>query len=142
MNRFEFVRAGMFEHPLHHACELTCVSAADGQAHLTFTINDFSSNPQGTLHGGVLYALMDVACFCAVGTRLPVAQHAVSVDVGTTLLRAGRLGEIVHLRTRVDRLGRTLACMRAEAFVIRDGTEVMIATGHVNKAVISAPEPG
>ena len=139
-NRLELVRDFILAHPLHRACELAFVQAADGKAELTFQINDFCANPQGTLHGGILYALMDVSCFFAVGTLLPVTQHAVSVDVGTTLLRAGRRGDTVHLRSQVDRLGRTLAAMRVEAFVIKDGEEKLLATGHVNKAIIDAPE--
>ncbi|MCH8544896.1 MAG: PaaI family thioesterase [Alcanivorax sp.] len=142
-NRLDLVREFVLAHPLHLACELSFVSAANGEAELTFRINDFCASPQGTLHGGILYALMDVSCFFAVGTLLPTNQHAVSVDVGTTLLRAGRKGDLVHLRAHVDRLGRTLAAMRVEAAVIMEnGEEQLLATGHVNKAIIDAPEAG
>ncbi|MBZ2190362.1 PaaI family thioesterase [Alcanivorax sp. JB21] len=138
-SRLDLVREFILAHPLHHACELAFVSAAEGKATLTFQINDFCASPQGTLHGGILYALMDVSCFFAVATLLPADQHAVSVDVGTTLLRAGQRGDTVYLRAHVDRLGRTLAAMRVEASVIVNGEEKLLATGHVNKALISAP---
>ena len=42
------------------------------------------------------------------------------------------------LRGRADRIGRTLAAMRAEAYAVNaDGEERLIATGSVTKSILS-----
>ncbi len=124
-------------HPLHQACELELISAADGRSEVRFPVNDFTTNPQGALHGGIVYALMDVACFFAVISKLPPEQHAVTTETHSSVLRAASKGERVIIRAHVDRLGRTLAAMRAEAYAVNaEQQERLIATGSVTKAII------
>lgn len=138
MSRLELVREAVLNHPLHRACELTLQHSAGGRAEVRFAVNSFSANPQGALHGGVLYAMMDVACFFAVVPELAPDQHPVSIEVHTSILRPALLGETVILRSRVDRIGRTLAAMRAEALVQEaDGSERLIATGSVTKSILT-----
>ncbi|MEE4249527.1 MAG: PaaI family thioesterase [Alcanivoracaceae bacterium] len=138
MSRLQQVREGVLNHPLHRACDLELVHSADGRAEVRFAVNDFSANPQGALHGGILYAMMDVACFFAVVPQLNNDQHPVSVEVHTSVLRAALHGETVVIRSWVDRLGRTLAAMRCDALVINeDGSERLIGTGNVTKSILT-----
>ena len=139
MQTLEQITETVLAHPLHSACELDLVEAGNGAAVLTFAVNDFSTNPQGALHGGILYALMDVACFFAVMTRLSEDQHPVSVEVHTSVLRAARAGETVRMEARLDRLGRTLAASRCEAYAQGStGEPRLIATGSVTKAIVTS----
>lgn len=125
------------EQPLHKACGAHLVSSANGHAEIEFQVNAFASNPHGALHGGILYAMMDEACYVAVAPLLAPDQHAVSIEVHTSLLRAALSGETVRLRSQVDRLGRTLAAMRVEAFAVNaEGQERLIGTGNVTKSVL------
>lgn len=126
-------------HPLHAACGLEVLASADGHSEIGFAVNEFSGNVIGTLHGGVLYAMADVAAFMALLSVIPAGRHGVTADIQVTVLRAARVGERVRVRGKVDRLGRGLANMRAEAFVQRPEGEVLIATAAVNKALIDAP---
>ena len=136
MSRLEEVRDDVLAHPLHRDCELALTSAGDGRSEVRFAVNDFTANPMGALHGGILYALMDVACFFAVVPSLPAGQQPVTVETHNSVLRAALKGESVVIRARLDRLGRTLAAMRAEALAVNDqGEERLIATGSVTKAI-------
>lgn len=138
MSRLEQVHNGVLSHPLHQACELELRHSVDGRAEVCFKVNDFTANPQGALHGGILYAMMDVACFFAVVPQLAENQHPVSVEVHTSILRAALQGETVVIRSWVDRLGRTIAAMRCDALVINaDGSERLIGTGNVTKSVLT-----
>lgn len=138
MSRLQQVREGVLSHPLHRACGLELVHSAGGRAEVRFAVNDFTVNPQGALHGGILYAMMDVACFFAVVPQLNEDQHPVSVEVHTSVLRAAQQGETVVIRSWVDRLGRTLAAMRCDALVINaDGSERLIGTGNVTKSILT-----
>ena len=135
--RLKNMQAAIEAQAFHRDCELQLVEAGDDGAEIRFRVNDYTSNPQGALHGGILYAMLDVACFFAVITQLPEDRHPVSVEVHTSVLRAALRGETVRVRSHLDRLGRTLAAMRAEAFAVTDeGEERMIATGSVTKAIL------
>lgn len=129
----------MHAQPLHKACELQVLSSAEGRSEIRFAVNAFSGNVIGTLHGGVLYAMVDVAAFMALLSVIPEGQHGVTADIQVSVLRAVKVGESVHVRGRVDRVGRNLANMRAEAFVHTEAGERLIATGTVVKALIAAP---
>ncbi|EKF74393.1 hypothetical protein A11A3_09340 [Alcanivorax hongdengensis A-11-3] len=138
MSHFDATRDEVLALPFHRACELSVAHAEAGVCHTRFPVNAFTRNPAGALHGGIVYALLDVTCFLAVMTQLAEDQHAVTIETHTSMLRAASDGEQVEIRARVDRLGRTLAAMRAEVFALgEDGRERLIATGSVTKAVLS-----
>lgn len=129
----------ILDHPLHAASGLALQKSADGLSEITFAVNDFTGNVIGTLHGGILYAMVDVAAFMALLSVIPDGLHGVTADIQVSVLRAAKRGDAVTVRGRVDRVGRTLANMRAEAFVISAEGERLIATGTVVKSLIQAP---
>ncbi len=137
MSRLDVVRDDVLAHPLHRACELELLHAAEGSSELRFQVNDFTASPLGTLHGGILYALMDVSCFFAAASLLSDDQAPVTVETHSSVLRAAKKNESVLLRARTDRIGRTLAAMRTEAFAVNEaGEERLIATGSVTKSIL------
>lgn len=140
MSQLNQVKSSVLDHPFHQACGLTLEACENGEAHTRFPVNQFTGNPQGALHGGILYALMDVTSYLALASVLEEGRLAVSVDVNTSVLRAARQGQDVQIISRVDRLGRTLAAMRCEAWVDIEGQRKLIATGHVTKSVLE-PRP-
>jgi len=97
MSRLEEVRDSVLAHPLHRACELELLSAGEGRSEVRFTVNEFTTNPMGALHGGIVYALMDVACFFAVVPSLSADQQPVTVETHSSVLRAAMKGETVVL---------------------------------------------
>lgn len=135
----ERVRGVVEAQPLHRAAGLEIVSAAEGRCEIRYAVNDFTANPQGMLHGGIICLMHDVADFLAVASLLPAEKHAVTADTQTTILRPATRGETIIVRAQVDRVGRTLAFMRSETFA-RDseGRERLVATGTLTKAVTSA----
>lgn len=135
-SRLDEVKDGVLDHPFHKACELTLISAGDGKAEVTFKVNAFTVNPQGALHGGILYGMIDVACFFAVVPMLAPDQHPVSVETHVSILRAAKTGETITIRSWTDRVGRTLAAMRADVFAGEGEQQRLIATGNVTKSVL------
>ena len=139
MSRLDVARDEVLAHPLHRACELELIQAGEGTSELRFQVNDFTTNPLGALHGGITYALMDVACFFAAVPLLEDDQAPVTIETLSSVLRAAFKGETVILRGKADRIGRTLAAMRAEAYAVNDaGEERLIATGSVTKSIIKS----
>lgn len=138
-DRRAIATARILSHPLHAASSLSILGSEGGCSEITFEVNDFTANVIDTLHGGILYALIDVAAFMALLSVIPEGKHGVTADIQVSMLRAAARGDTVHVRGRVDRVGRTLANMRAEAFVLTPEGERLIATGTVVKSLIPAP---
>ena len=91
-------------------------------------------NPVGLLHAGVIYSLMDVACFLALIQQLEDDEHAVTHDLTVSLLRPVSPGKRVDITGTVLRRGRQVAFMRADATV--DGQ--VVAAAQVTKSVVRA----
>lgn len=53
---------------------------------------EFHMNPLGSVHGGVIAALLDTACGCAVHSTLPAGIGYTSLDLNTRFLRPVRAG--------------------------------------------------
>lgn len=130
-------RESVLAHPFHRACGLELHSAADGSAEIAIDMNEFTVNPEGSLHGGIVYAFVDVASFFAAVSKLDGHQHPVSIETHVSLLRAAGSGDRVTIQARVDRLGRTLAAMRAEVHADNGERQRLIATASVTKAILA-----
>lgn len=136
--RLDAIRTELQGLPFHQACELVLNNTDAGKATITFAVNDFTSNPHGALHGGILYAMMDVACFWAVIPQIGINQHPVSVEVNTSLVRAAYSDETVEIKSWVDRIGNSLAAMRCEAYAVdQKSHKRLIATGSVTKSILT-----
>ncbi|MDK3255799.1 PaaI family thioesterase [Blastococcus capsensis] len=119
--------------PLHRFLGVELRDARDPSAGIRFPVGEAAQNPAGMLHGGIVYALLDVASFLALLPSLGDGEHAVTHDVAASLLRPVAAGATVELSATVLRRGRAVAFMRAEATV--DG--VLVATGQVTKTVLT-----
>lgn len=137
MSQLDQVREGVLAHAFHQQCELELLKAGEGRASTRFAVNDFTANPQGALHGGILYAMLDVSCFFAVVSVLEPDRHPVSIEVHTSVLRAATREDRVRIDAWTDRVGGRVASMRAEAWAENDAGERLIATGTVTKSLIS-----
>ncbi|TFV51880.1 PaaI family thioesterase [Blastococcus sp. TF02A_35] len=118
--------------PLHRFLGVELRDRQDPSAGIRFQVGTASENPARLLHGGVVYALLDVASFLALLPSLGPGEHAVTHDVAASLLRPVSSGATVDVVATVLRRGRAVAFMRAEATV--DG--VLVASGQVTKSVV------
>lgn len=98
-----------------------------GEVTVTAAFRTELTQQHGSLHAGVVAALLDTACGYAAFSLMPVGSGVVSVEFKTNLLAPAR----TDLRTvgRVLRAGRTLSVCTATA-TGSDGTPVatMLAT--------------
>lgn len=128
--------------PLHKACELEVLRASGGTSEVRFRVNDFTANITGHLHGGILYAMIDVGCFMAMASLLAPGRHGVTADIQVSVLRPAVKGETVLVRGKADRIGRTLANLRAEAYAVGNEGERLIGTGTLIKALVDREKLG
>jgi uncharacterized protein (TIGR00369 family) len=120
--------------PLHRFLGMELRDDADPAAGIWFPVAEPTLNPGGLLHAGVMYTLMDVACFLALIGHLGDDEHAVTHDLTVSLLRPVSAGKRVDITGTVLRRGRAVAVMRADATV--DGT--IVAAAQVTKSVVRA----
>jgi uncharacterized protein (TIGR00369 family) len=120
--------------PLHGYLGMQLRDAGDPAAGIWFPVAAPTLNPSGLLHAGVIYTLMDVACFLALIDSLGDDEHAVTHDLTVSLLRPVSAGKRVDITGTVLRRGRSVAFMRADATV--DGQ--VVAAAQVTKSVVRA----
>ena len=89
------------------------------------TLRPELTNGHGTLHGGVISALIDAAIGVAV-IALAGGRPAGTVEMKVNFLRPGVEGKF-RCRSRILKLGRTLAFGEA---VVRDAHGRVVATGN------------
>jgi len=120
--------------PLHRFLGMELQDAGDPAAGIWFRVTGPTLNPGGLLHAGVIYTLMDVACFLALIGSLADDEHAVTHDLTVSLLRPVSPDKRVDIVGSVLRRGRAVAVLRAEATV--DGR--LVAAAQVTKSVVPA----
>ena len=118
--------------PLHRFLGMELRDPAEPSAGIWFPVAPPAQNQAAVLHGGVVYTLMDVACFLALIAHLGDEEHAVTHDLTVSLLRPVSPEKRVDLTGTVLRRGRAVAFMRAEAVVDGD----LVATAQVTKSVV------
>lgn len=79
-------------------------------------------NSSGSLHGSVAATAVDWAGGLAVAAWDLRAQTGVSVDIHVSYLAGARLGQVVEVEGRVDRVGGSLAFTTVEIWKV-DGLE-------------------
>ena len=125
--------AAVLSLPLHRFVGVELLDPAAPEDGIAFPVGPSAQNQAQLLHGGVVTALLDVACFLALLPQLGAEQHAVTHDLSVSLLRPVPAGSRVELVGQVLRLGRAVAFLRAEARV--DGR--LVATAQVTKTVLA-----
>ena len=118
---------------LHRFLDVALLDPAEPSAGIVFPVQDAAVNNLGLLHGGVVTALLDVACYLALLPSLGANEHAVTHDLTVSLIRAVPRGALVQVRGHVVRRGSRIVFLRGEATV--DGTVVAVA--QVTKSMIS-----
>ncbi len=87
--------------PLVRLLGIEIVKAASGYALVALNVKERHLNSLGTLHGGVIASLNDVACGIAVNTLLTPGFTGVSLDLRVEFINPAGIGK-VHCEARVS----------------------------------------
>lgn len=102
-------------------------SITAGQLEIHFGFKPTLTQQNGFLHAGAVTSVMDSACGYAAMTVAPENHDVLSVEFKVNLL-APAAGELFIVRSAVKRAGKTLTIVTADAFVVKDNGEKLIAT--------------
>jgi uncharacterized protein (TIGR00369 family) len=101
----------------------------EGTAELSLPIEPHLTNSLGTVHGGVIMSLLDVALCTAARTLHPQSTGVVTIDMSTSFIGGGSGGTLVA-QARVLRDTKSMTFVEAEA-KNEDGSLVAKAMGTV-----------
>jgi uncharacterized protein (TIGR00369 family) len=101
----------------------------EGTAQLSLPIEPHLTNSLGTVHGGVIMSLLDVALCTAARTLHPESTGVVTIDMSTSFIGGGS-GAKLLADARVLRDTKTMTFVEAEA-KNQDGSLVAKAMGTV-----------
>jgi len=101
----------------------------EGSAQLSLPIEPHLANSLGTVHGGVIMSLLDVALCTAARTLHPESTGVVTIDMSTSFIGGGS-GARLLADARVLRDAKTMTFVEAEA-KNEDGSLVAKAMGTV-----------
>jgi uncharacterized protein (TIGR00369 family) len=101
----------------------------EGSARLSLPVEPHLTNSLGTVHGGVILSLLDVALCTAARTLHPDSMGVITIDLSASFIGGGS-GERLTAEARVLKDGRSMSFVEAEA-KNEDGSLVAKAIGTV-----------
>jgi uncharacterized protein (TIGR00369 family) len=110
-----FARQGLMTH-----WGVRLVSASKGCVEFALPKSDKVTQQQGSIHGGAMGAMADIACGYAALTVAPEGMEVTTVEYKVNMM-AAPVGESLHVVGEVKRAGRTLAVCQAEMFDVSNG---------------------
>jgi uncharacterized protein (TIGR00369 family) len=85
-----------------------------GTAKLSLPVEPHLKNSLGTVHGGVIMSLLDVALCTAARTLHPESVGVITIDLSTSFIGGGS-GERLLAEARVLKDGRSMSFVEGEA---------------------------
>lgn len=124
--------ARIYELPLHQFLGVRDLSFPEkGRSSLWVDVNISTQNLFGVVHGGVYYTLCDLAAYAAAMSFVPDDSYMVTHDLHVSVIRPVSEGAI-EFRGTVERVGRTVAFLSAEAW----SGDKLVANARVTKSVL------
>jgi len=104
------------------------LSAEEGRAVVSLRAEERHLNPNGTVHGGVVYTLVDVSMAEALRTMIEGDERPVTIEIKVNYLEPGRPGTLTST-AQVRKGGKRLTIVEAEVTQEDDSEVVALATG-------------
>jgi uncharacterized protein (TIGR00369 family) len=125
----EFARDYQKRIPFIQHLQMHTESLGKGTARLSVPVEKHLTNSLGTVHGGVIMSLLDVALCTAARTLHPESVGVITINLSTSFIGAGS-GATLYAEARVMKDGRSMSFVEGEA-KNEDGTLVAKAVATV-----------
>lgn len=127
--RLQFTREYQKKIPFVSHLKILTETLGQGAARLSLPIEAHLTNSFGTVHGGVILSLLDVALCTAARTLHPESTGVITIDLSTSFIGAGS-GAKLLAEARVMKDTRSMSFVEGEA-KNEDGSLVAKAIGTV-----------
>ena len=125
----KFTREYQKRIPFIQLIQVSTDELGHGTARLSLPVQTQVTNSLGSVHGGVILSLLDVALCTAARTLHPNSQGVFTINLSTSFIGAGT-GERLIAEARVLKDGRSMSFVEGEARNA-DGSLVAKAVGTV-----------
>ncbi len=136
----EFARKYQAKIPFIAHLKIQTEELGRGSARLSLPVEPHLTNSLGTVHGGVIMSLLDVALCTAARTLHPDSVGVVTIDMSTSFIGGGQ-GDRLLAEARVLKDGRSMTFVEGEA-KNADGSLVAKAIGTVRVRMPEAKKGG
>ena len=127
--KVEFAREYQKKIPFVSHLRILTETLGQGTAHLSVPVEPHLTNSLGTVHGGVIMSLLDVALCTAARTLHPESVGVITITMSTSFIGGGK-GAKLLADARVLKDGNSMSFVEAEA-KNDDGSIVAKAIGTV-----------
>ena len=110
----EFAREYQKRIPFITHLKILTEALGEGSARLSLPIEPHLTNSLGTVHGGVIMSLLDVALCTAARTLHPESSGVITINLSTSFIGAGG-GAKLYAEARVLKDARSLSFVEGEA---------------------------
>ena len=114
MNALEFTRDYQKRIPFLQHLKIQTDELGQGTARLSLPVEREFTNSLGTVHGGVIMSLLDVAVCTAARTLHPESIGVITIDMSVSFIGGGT-GQRLNADARVLRDGRSMSFVEGEA---------------------------
>lgn len=114
MMEVEFAREYQKKIPFVSHLKILTEELGEGTARLSLPVEPHLKNSLGTVHGGVIMSLLDVALCTAARTLHPDSIGVITIDLSTSFIGGGKGSRLVA-ESRVLRDGKSMIFVEAEA---------------------------
>ena len=108
---------------------------SDGTGKAQLIVSERHMNPNGVVHGGALFTLVDTAMGASLMQRLDEGEICATLQISMNFLRPVVSGDVVECEARVVNKGRRFGNVRGELYV----QEKLVGTADGNFAIMRAP---
>ena len=108
---------------------------SDGTGKAQLIVSERHLNPNGVVHGGALFTLVDTAMGASLMQRLDEGEICATLQISMNFLRPVVSFDVVECEARVVNKGRRFANVRGELYV----QEKLVGTADGNFAIMQAP---
>ena len=113
-DRLAFTREYQKKIPFVQHLKILTEELGQGTARLSLPVAPEFTNSLGTVHGGVIMSLLDVALCTAARTLHPDSIGVITIDLSTSFIGGGS-GERLFAEARVLKDARTMSFVEGEA---------------------------
>lgn len=118
--------------PFHRFLGIKIIKNGPGFAWIELSPTEKTINTAGVIHGGIVYALLDLAAYIAILPLLHDNQNGVTHDIHVSVLRPAPVDSPLLFQAEIRKIGKRIVFCDSEAKY----DDHLMATGRLTKSII------